>query len=79
MALGTIKKLVNDRGFGFILPEGESATGKDLFFHRKDVEGTSYDALNEGERVSYEIGTDERRGTPKATRVQLAPDGQASA
>ena len=69
MAQGTIKKLVSDRGFGFILPEGEAATGKDLFFHRVDVKGTGYDALREGERVTYEIGTDERRGTPKATQV----------
>lgn len=72
MAQGTIKKLVSDRGFGFILPEGEAATGKDLFFHRVDVEGTTFDALREGELVTYELGTDERRGTPKATKVQLA-------
>jgi CspA family cold shock protein len=74
MAQGTIKKLISDRGFGFILPEGEPANGKDLFFHRVDVQGTGYDALREGERVTFEIGTDERRGTPKATRVQAAPD-----
>ena len=72
MAQGMIKKLVTERGFGFILPEGESANGKDLFFHQTDVEGTTYDALREGERVTYELGTDQRRGTPKATRVQVA-------
>ena len=72
MAQGTIKKLVSDRGFGFILPDGQSATSKDLFFHRADVQGTGYDALREGQKVSYEIGTDERRGTPKATQVQSA-------
>lgn len=72
MAQGTIKKLINDRGFGFILPEGELPTGKDLFFHRVDVQGAGYDALREGDPVTYEIGTDERRGTPKATLVQPA-------
>jgi CspA family cold shock protein len=72
MAQGTVKKLVSDRGFGFILPEGEPANGKDLFFHRVDVEGIGYDALREGELVTYEIGTDERRGTPKATHVHAA-------
>jgi cold shock protein len=72
MAEGTIKKLVTERGFGFILPEGEAANGKDLFFHQTDVEGTSYDSLREGARVTYELGTDQRRGTPKATRVQVA-------
>lgn len=70
MSQGTIKKLVSDRGFGFILPDGEPATGKDLFFHRVDVQGAGYDTLREGEQVTYDIGTDERRGTPKATNVQ---------
>ena len=70
MAQGTIKKLVSDRGFGFILPDGVTGTGKDLFFHRVDVEGTGYDALREGEQVTYELGTDERRGTPKAKQVK---------
>ncbi|MBI2911223.1 MAG: cold shock domain-containing protein [Chloroflexi bacterium] len=70
MAQGTIKKLVSDRGFGFILPEGAQPTGKDLFFHRADVQGTGYDKLHEGEQVAYDVGTDERRGTPKATNVR---------
>lgn len=72
MPNGTIKKLVSDRGFGFILPEGAAATGKDLFFHRADVSGAGYDALREGQTVTYDLGTDERRGTPKAMRVQAS-------
>jgi cold shock protein len=71
MAQGTIKKLVSDRGFGFILPDGEPASGKDLFFHRVDVQGSGYDGLREGEQVLYDLGTDERRGTPKATNVRV--------
>ena len=72
MAQGTVKKLVSDRGFGFILPEGAQAMGKDLFFHRNDVQGTGYDTLREGQQVTYELGTDERKGTPKATEVRSA-------
>jgi len=72
MAKGTIKKLVTDRGFGFILPEGEQ---NDLFFHRTDVQGTTYDALYEGEQVTYDLGTDQRRGTPKADNVRSASQG----
>ena len=72
MSVGTIKKLVRDRGFGFILPEGETSQDKDLFFHRVDVEGNVFDALQEGQSVNYEVGRDERRGTPKATRVNAA-------
>ncbi len=75
MAQGTIKKLVSDRGFGFILPEGAAPMGKDLFFHRVDVQGVSYDELREGEQVSYDVGTDERRGTPKANNVRVLRQG----
>ena len=72
MPNGTIKKLVSDRGFGFILPEGQDATGKDLFFHRADVGGTGFDSLRDGQKVTFDLATDERRGTPKAVRVQTA-------
>jgi cold shock protein len=68
MADGTIKTLVTERGFGFIIPEGGG--GQDLFFHRTDVTSGSYEALRVGDRVTYELGTDERRGTPKAVQVQ---------
>jgi len=70
MAKGTIKKLVTDRGFGFILPEGE--TRNDLFFHRSDVRGTEYESLREGDQVTFDEGVDQRRGTPKANNVQPA-------
>jgi CspA family cold shock protein len=49
MALGTIKRLVRDRGFGFISDEG----GHEWFFHRSAVEG-NFDQLNEGQKVSFE-------------------------
>lgn len=70
MARGTIKGLVNERGFGFILPEQLPDNGKDLFFHRSDVQGTSYDTLRVGQPVEYDLGTDVRRGTPKAVNVR---------
>jgi CspA family cold shock protein len=49
MPTGTIKRLVRDRGFGFIRDDG----GQEWFFHRSSVEG-SFDQLNEGQRVSFE-------------------------
>ncbi|MBI4300508.1 MAG: cold shock domain-containing protein [Chloroflexi bacterium] len=70
MARGTIKNLVTDRGFGFILPEQQEGEPKDLFFHRSDVKGTSYESLQKGQQVEYDLGRDERRGTPKATNVR---------
>ncbi len=50
MPQGTIKKLT-DKGFGFI--EGERG---DIFFHHSSVEGTTYEALHEGQVVEYQEG-----------------------
>jgi cold shock protein len=60
MAEGTIKKKT-DKGFGFITTE----TGKDMFFHSTNVEGSGYESLREGQRVSYNEG----RG-PKGPRAE---------
>jgi CspA family cold shock protein len=49
MSSGTIKRLVRDRGFGFIRDDG----GQEWFFHRSSVQG-SFDQLNEGQRVNFE-------------------------
>lgn len=68
MATGTIKKLVSDRGFGFI----QEADGKDLFFHRTAVTGTTFDALTEGQSVTYEKVMDTRRNKESADKVTPA-------
>jgi CspA family cold shock protein len=70
MPQGTIKNLIRDRGFGFILPEDAQAGAKDLFFHHSDIQGTSIENLQVGQVVEYDLGTDERRGTPKAANVR---------
>ena len=46
---GTIKRIVRDRGFGFIRDDG----GQEWFFHRSAVDG-NFDRLNEGQRVNFE-------------------------
>lgn len=51
MPEGTIKRLT-DKGFGFI----DTGTGQDVFFHMSNLEGCSYDELQEGQRVSYTDG-----------------------
>lgn len=71
MAQGIIKNLVSDRGFGFIAPEEQGSSSKDLFFHRSDVQGdVGFEQLRTGQRVEYDLGRDERRGTAKATNVR---------
>jgi CspA family cold shock protein len=64
MPEGTIKKLVSDRGFGFI--QGERG---DIFFHSSSVEGTAFEALSEGQRVEYEEGSGPKG--PRAENVRL--------
>ena len=59
MAEGTIKKLIADKGFGFI--QGEKG---ELFFHHSAVENGAFDTLQEGQRVTYTEG----RG-PKGPRA----------
>jgi CspA family cold shock protein len=62
MPQGTIKKLT-DRGFGFI--QGERG---DIFFHSSSVKGTTFEALSEGQRVTYEEGRGPKG--PRAENVQ---------
>ncbi|MGO9180337.1 MAG: cold-shock protein [Candidatus Limnocylindrales bacterium] len=57
MTRGTVKKLIADRGFGFITGDD----GKDYFFHRSGVEPTlDFDRLAGGERVAFEIEANPR-------------------
>lgn len=51
MAQGTIKKLVADKGFGFI-----ESNGKELFFHHSAVQGVAFNALREGQAVEITVG-----------------------
>ncbi len=57
MATGQIKRLVRDRGFGFIRPEGAS---EDIFFHSSAMQGGIFDQLNEGQSVEFEREADPR-------------------
>lgn len=64
---GTIKTLVEDKGFGFIAREGET---KDLFFHSKELKGVTYEELKEGDTVTFDV-VDGEKG-PAATNVSRA-------
>lgn len=48
---GTIKTKT-DKGFGFISREGET---KDLFFHSNDLVGLSFDDIQVGDTVTFEV------------------------
>jgi CspA family cold shock protein len=63
-ARGRIKKMVRDRGFGFI--RGDD--GKEVFFHRSGLGGSEYDSLNEGDNVEYVVQEGPRG--PRAENVK---------
>jgi len=64
MPEGKIKKVLTEKGFGFI--EGERG---DLFFHHSEVQGTSIEQLREGQLVEYQIGQGKKG--PCAVSVQV--------
>jgi cold shock protein len=57
MATGTVKWFSEEKGYGFILPEGGE---EEIFVHYTDVEGEGFRSLTEGERVSYEAARSAR-------------------
>ncbi len=65
MPQGKIKRLVSDRGFGFV--EGDR---DDLFFHHSAVQGVTFEELQEGQMVDYEIGSGPKG--PRAESVRLS-------
>ena len=61
---GTIKRIVRDRGFGFI----RSAEGQEVFFHRSSLQQLNFDDLKEGEAVDFDMERGEKG--PRATAVR---------
>jgi CspA family cold shock protein len=49
---GTIKRLVSDKGFGFIA----TGDGTEYFFHQSACTGTPFDDLREGQSVTFDKG-----------------------
>ena len=66
---GTVKFFNHSRGFGFIQPEDG---GKDVFVHASALERSGVPALNEGDKVSFEIEDDRRGRGKQAANIQLA-------
>jgi len=62
---GKIKKIVRERGFGFITAEG----GEEVFFHRSALERGNFEALQEGDSV--ELNMESGPKGARATSVRL--------
>lgn len=67
MLTGSVKKVVADRGFGFITAED----GQEYFFHRSSVDASlDFDRLGGGERVTFDIERSDKG--PRARAVKAA-------
>ncbi len=65
LARGTVKRIVRDRGFGFI----RSSDGKEVFFHRSALVGLDIGRLSEGQKVEFVL--EESPKGPRASKVRI--------
>jgi CspA family cold shock protein len=63
---GTIKRLVGDKGFGFIL----ASDGSEYFFHNSACAQGGFDELREGQAVTFDSGQGPKG--PRGENVRLA-------
>ncbi|KLK91875.1 cold-shock protein [Microvirga vignae] len=69
MATGTVKWFNEQKGYGFIQPDGG---GKDVFVHISAVERAGLRGLAEGQKISYEVQADRRTGKESAVDLRTA-------
>ena len=56
MVKGVVKWFNNQKGYGFLIPDG----GKDVFVHYSVVQGDGYKTLTAGQQVEFEVITSEK-------------------
>jgi len=67
MNTGTVKWYNDQKGYGFIAPD---AGGKDVFVHATALERAGIRSLRDGQKVSFEIETDQRTGKQSAGNLR---------
>jgi cold shock protein len=63
---GTIKRLVTDKGFGFV----QAQDGTEYFFHQSACTDTQFDDLREGQALTFETGRGPKG--PRAENIRVA-------
>lgn len=69
MHTGKIKKLVGERGFGFI----SDNDGREVFFHQNNIVDSKFSDLKEGQDVEFDVEASEKG--PRAVNVRVTPKG----
>jgi cold shock protein len=64
---GTVKFFNQDKGFGFITPEGGA---KDVFVHISALQASGIQTLREGQQVTFDTEPDRMGKGPKAVNIQ---------
>ncbi len=67
MPTGTVKWFHNEKGYGFITPDGG---GADLFLHQSNIDKKALKSIQDGRRVQYEPA--QGKNGPEATKVTLS-------
>ena len=68
MTTGVVKWFNGQKGYGFIQPDDG---GKDVFVHISAVERAGLHGLNEGQRISFEVRADPKRGKTSAENLRV--------